>query len=1016
MSQDVFSSINPSTTSGTQLAAILDDFKDAVMSGLSGTSRPPQTTAGGYWVDTTNEGSPNFYWKFMLYTGSVDVEVFRVNLSTGKASISGTDSTFEVSRTSADQVGALFTFLKSRVANDGQVLDGDEIGELRFSVKNDDGDTMVVATMRAIASDDATDAAAGAYLVWETTPDGTASAVEHMRLINGRLGIGTQTPETNLHVAGSLGIKSDYTADSANGAQLSLQKGRSSGNGSTQNNDVIGDLNFRTTDNATAKSTSARVRASATQAHTSTAQGTKLEVQTAETGTATPTTKVTVGPDDIETNFPLKVNAQQLIIQDVATSATINQLSAAKTIVRFTGSTATSVRGLNSAHASKTVVLHNASSASVTIEHENSNASAADRITLPDSSPITISPSSSVELFYSPTDTRWKLKSGSGTGSGSGSGGKNYASTLFDGKTVNGLNVYDDGASAVPVDGTGGSPAAITVALNTSSPLRGSSNIRISKSAADGQGEGVSYDFTLDRTDARSSGPIVIQFPYETSSNYAGGDIRVFVYDRDATRLLNVLSLTGDGSIAASANSTLFTGVFYPYSSTSQDYRLIFHVTSTNASAWTFDFINLRIGPESVVPGTITTAPSTYTPNFQGFGTVANIAVQYWREGVNLRIMGRFTTGTTTAVEAQMSLPTGLTSSSSIVSLENAGTMISTSNLAGSFYVLREPSKSYVTFGLSNASFAALGKQNGNGILGNTITVSIDATVPIEGWTATTTLSTTDTMLMGAKFSAAKTSSQTVSSTSLTKVTGWTVSKDNVVRWDATNNRYVVPRAGRYNVTGSLSLSNTTAAEAYFVHIYVNGSSVRRQYSQAATATNAVHAELDLNAGDYVEIFVKSNADTSYDVITDDATFFSVTEFVDPTIFSVYGVSEVQNAILQSGSAISLTSATPANIVSLTLQPGEWDLTAMAGIYLNGNGTRVAASISSVSATHATEPLDGGYTQLSWPSGALSNQIVAVPTTTKVISVPTTFYLVGSASFTTSTATAFGSLKARRIK
>jgi hypothetical protein len=88
----------------------------------------------------------------------------------------------------------------------------------------------------------------------------------------------------------------------------------------------------------------------------------------------------------------------------------------------------------------------------------------------------------------------------------------------------------------------------------------------------------------------------------------------------------------------------------------------------------------------------------------------------------------------------------------------------------------------------------------------------------------------------------------------------------------------------------------------------------------------------------------------------------------------------------------------------------------MAGIYLNGNGTRVAASISSVSATHATEPLDGGYTQLSWPSGALSNQIVAVPTTTKVISVPTTFYLVGSASFTTSTATAFGSLKARRIK
>lgn len=86
MSQSVFSTINPATTSGTQLATLLNDFKNALMSGLSGTSRPSQTTPGGTWIDTTNEGSPNFYWSYKIYDGTTDIEMFRINLATGKAS------------------------------------------------------------------------------------------------------------------------------------------------------------------------------------------------------------------------------------------------------------------------------------------------------------------------------------------------------------------------------------------------------------------------------------------------------------------------------------------------------------------------------------------------------------------------------------------------------------------------------------------------------------------------------------------------------------------------------------------------------------------------------------------------------------------------------------------------------------------------------------------------------------------------------------------------------------------
>lgn len=52
------------------------------------------------------------------------------------------------------------------------------------------------------------------------------------------------------------------------------------------------------------------------------------------------------------------------------------------------------------------------------MEHEDAGATAADRLKLPDSLPIEILPESSMELFYSTSDSRWKVKSGSGSGGG----------------------------------------------------------------------------------------------------------------------------------------------------------------------------------------------------------------------------------------------------------------------------------------------------------------------------------------------------------------------------------------------------------------------------------------------------------------------------------------------------------------------------------------------------------------------------------------------------------------------
>lgn len=416
MSQVIFPDIDPASTSGTELAALLNDFKDAVISGMIGTSRPSELLAGGSWIDNTNEATPNFYWSYKVYTGTVDVEVFRINVVTGVSSISGADSTFEISRVSADAVGPIARFVKNRIASSGQVLAGDIVGELRFIGKASDASSPVVAKMKVVAIDNETNVASGVYYVWETTPALSTVAVEHMRLMNGLLGVGTSAPDSVIHARGATGIKSAYGADSANAAKIILEKERLAGTKATQNGDAIGQLDVNTTDDASAKNTSFRMQCVATQAHTSAAQGTKMVISAAKTGTATVTERMSIG-DVIEDTARTKINMLDLGEQDVATAATIAQLSATKVLVEMTGSTATDIQGIDSTAADRTkvIVVHNRSSANVTLKHQNGTAAAADRLKLPSSSDVTILPDGTVMLQYCATDSRWKLTAGGGT-------------------------------------------------------------------------------------------------------------------------------------------------------------------------------------------------------------------------------------------------------------------------------------------------------------------------------------------------------------------------------------------------------------------------------------------------------------------------------------------------------------------------------------------------------------------------------------------------------------------------
>jgi hypothetical protein len=134
-------------------------------------------------------------------------------------------------------------------------------------------------------------------------------------------------------------------------------------------------------------------------------------------------------------------------------------------------------------------------------------------------------------------------------------------------------------------------------------------------------------------------------------------------------------------------------------------------------------------------------------------------------------------------------------------------------------------------------------------------------------------------------------------------------------------------------------------------------------------------------------------------------------------------VGEVQTSSVAVGSAVSLTTATGAftgkTITSISLTAGDWDVFGIVGIN-NAATTNFTAIAGGISTTNDT--LNGLYeeeTRFAYgAAGLVPNNVISFtfPTTRVSIAATTTYYLIGYAAFSISTATAFGRITARRVR
>lgn len=129
-----------------------------------------------------------------------------------------------------------------------------------------------------------------------------------------------------------------------------------------------------------------------------------------------------------------------------------------------------------------------------------------------------------------------------------------------------------------------------------------------------------------------------------------------------------------------------------------------------------------------------------YTPTFTGFGTPSSVQFYSRRVGDSLHVRGKFTSGTSTATEARITLGFNGTNAN----VNSSGTVISSIECAGfagydqagvqANSVLIESNVGYMTFGIQSIGNAALTKLNGNSLIASGQILSFNVFIPVTTW------------------------------------------------------------------------------------------------------------------------------------------------------------------------------------------------------------------------------------------------------------------------------------------
>lgn len=487
-------------------------------------------------------------------------------------------------------------------------------------------------------------------------------------------------------------------------------------------------------------------------------------------------------------------------------------------------------------------------------------------------------------------------------------GVKNYIENGDAVLDTSGWSVYKDAAGSKPVDGTGQiSAPTLTWTRTTSSPLSGVASFLATNSGANCQGEGISYDFTVDRSDEGSILTCPLAFQPRTGT-YSGGtsttdsDLTIYIVSKEFGTVIqpSYYKLQGAVNNTAYKSVPVFQVPVSAGGANAREFRLCIHVATTNSSAWTVAFDEIGVTPisQGIVPieSDWKNVTSDVTVS-SGFGTVTNKEIFMRRVGDSMLIKGTFRSGTVTGTSAYIDLPFSLQADGNKMNWGIAFAAVgrwqtstfataafsidgSLANIQG-MCTMYDSNPGRLVFAFRGTGYGFENPGVGS-IMAGGEAISFEAVIPIKGWGSSVAVSPDDT------------SGRFISS-SYYHTTGSTYSAGNIIdfnskRWDdnaavttGASWKYTAKEPGQYDVYVDLQSSSfsATAGDRYVLELYKNGvfeaSSGRMFVEVTASQIRGLlgNFSVRLEAGDYFDIRMSTNASfgplsavSGYSVIT----------------------------------------------------------------------------------------------------------------------------------------------------
>jgi hypothetical protein len=327
--------------------------------------------------------------------------------------------------------------------------------------------------------------------------------------------------------------------------------------------------------------------------------------------------------------------------------------------------------------------------------------------------------------------------------------------------------------------------------------------------------------------------------------------------------------------------------------------RVIFHVTTTTATAYTIRFDDFNFGPQAKLYGSpITDWNTSWTPT----GTLSTNVTYYgkWRKvGDSMQIEGMISfSGANTQGVANITLPNSANLDTTKFSPVATGRAVfgsariydsSTDQSYDAVVTYDTATSIRFSRGDTTAGSATDTSSNRPITFASGDIIAFNAIVPILGWSSSLVMSSdADTRVVAATMYRTS-SNQTIASASETLVQLNAASPDTVGGANISTYRYTVQVPGNYAISAVVRASSLTANESLTVRIKQSGTSIiviNADMSNAGTASSIMVPTriVSATAGQYFELYVQSASDTSYDIVgtADSFTYMSIQRISGP--------------------------------------------------------------------------------------------------------------------------------------